>query len=358
MKYIDNLIKVWEFCKRTVMIADSEMNVLWCNKQGEQALFDTANLHFVNGAEFELPIPSPVTVQYEGDFGLARAVEILPLENGDDGYVLEFFDCDDIELLSDRSAHLRYKSNFIGNIRSELSQLIFMLDANRPKYVESGDLDYLNFDREARYRILRSFSATVNMNELAKYYNGFYPNSVVNISEVLTGLAQEVSEMFEKHACKFTCKIQERVCLYTNADRLRAAVCNLLINAYMYNDAQERTCKLEVYTQDDVLTIIVEDNGGKVSAQELESCKKPFVSFRSFSEQESLGIAIASKYCESLGGTLTAKCCDSTSTTMKMTIPINTERTPSDFRICKVAPITSRYDLQYCILAKGIDPNK
>jgi hypothetical protein len=43
---------------------------------------------------------------------------------------------------------------------------------------------------------------------------------------------------------------------------------------------------------------------------------------------------------------------------MKMTIPFNTDRQPSDFKIGSVKPITSRFDMQYCILAKGIDPNK
>lgn len=358
MKNIDALISVWQNCKRTVMITDSKMNVLWCNKQDEKTLFDASKLHYFGERGSSQVIDSPVTAQYDGGFGLSRAVEILPIENGSDGYVLEFYDCDDIELLSDRSAHLRYKSNFLGNIRSELSQLIFMLDANRQKYVEHGDLDYLRFDKEARYRILRTFSATVNMNELAKYYNGYYTNDTVCVSQVLTELAQELTEIFDKHSCKFSCDIKPRICLYTNADRLRAAVCNLLINAYMYNESEERTCKLTVTSQDDMLTISVEDNGGRVSVQELESCKKPFSSFRSFSEQESLGIAIAAKYCESLGGELSAKVCDGISTAMIMKIPINTDRTPKDFRIDTAAPITSRYDLQYCILAKGVDPDK
>lgn len=357
MQNIETLKQVWAECERKVIIADKDMKAVWCNKD-DASDFLASNIHLFTEPRLCLPLTSPVTAEYKGSFGDSCAVEILPLEKGEQGYVLQFYSCDDIERLSDRSAHLKYKSNFIGNIRSELSQVIFMLDANRQKYVEQGDLDYLKFDKEARYRILRTFSATVNMNELAKYYNGFFKLDLVNISDVLRELAEEVTDIFEAHACKFTYKIQPRICLITNADRLRAAVSNLLINAYMYNEAEQRTCRLDVKTDCDGVIISVEDNGGKVTAEELESYKKPFSSFRGFSEQESLGIAVASRYCETIGGELKAKRCDSISTTMTMKIPFNTDRTPNDFKIGRIPPITSRYDLQYCILAKGVDPNK
>lgn len=358
MELISALKKVYADCGRTVMIADKNMNVVWSNHDGSFADLSADKLHAFDGKTLKLPLREPVTVGYSGMFGSSCAVEIQPLDEGETGYLLQFYSCDDIERLSDRSDHLKFKSNFLGNIRNELSHIVFLLDSNRQKYVDSGDLDYLQLDREARYRILRTFSATANLNELTKYYNGFFKTEPLSVSDVLEDLCREISEQFEASGCKFTFDIAPAVYAVTNADRLRAAVCNLLINGYMYNDSKDKQCRLELSCSGGTMTITIKDNGAKASADELERCKKPFGAFKSFGEHESLGISVAALYCSSLGGELRFECKSGEYTKAVMSIPVPDNEIPHEFRIGHVPPITSPYDLQYCILAKGIDPMK
>ncbi len=341
-----------------VLIADKDLNIIWSNRASAAMSDLKQKLYLFDGHELDLPLDQPVTAEYKGTFGGSCAVHIQPLDSDSSGYLIHVYTCDDIERLSDRSGHLKFKTNFLGNIRNELSQVIFMLDANRQKYVDSGDLDYLRLDSEARYRILRTFSATANLNELTKYYNGFFSTEVVCISQVLTELCDEIGDMFERQGCELKYEIIPSIHLFTNEDRFRAAVCNLLINAHMYNTAQEKVCKVSLGEQEGSIVLCVQDNGGSVKQSELERFKKPFEAFNGFGEHESLGIAIASSFCSSVGGDLIFECKQGEYTRAIMKIPIKEGDIPGEFRIARTPMIKSPYDLQYCILAKGLDPMK
>lgn len=358
MDLISALKKVYADYNRTVMIADKDMKIIWSNNSDKFAGFSVEKLYIFNESTLKLPLSEGTTLQYSDVFGSSCAVDIQPIKSGEQGYLLQFYNCNDIECLSDKSDHLKFKSNFLGNIRNELSQIVFLLDSNKPKYVSGGDLDYLHLDREVRYRILRAFSATTNLNEISKYYNGIFKKEPLNISNVLGDLCEDICERFECSGCKFSFSLSPAVYTVTNADRLRAAICNLLVNGYMYNESADKQCRLELSCTDKLITLTVEDNGGKVQAEELERYKKPFSAFKSFSENESLGIAVAALYCSSHGGELTFECEKDKYTRAIMQIPVGVSKLPNEFKVWHTAPITSPYDLQYCILAKGLDPIK
>ena len=50
-------------------------------------------------------------------------------------YLIHYYSCMDIERLSDKSGYLRFKSNFLGNIRMELSKMLAILA------ILDGDMD-------------------------------------------------------------------------------------------------------------------------------------------------------------------------------------------------------------------------
>lgn len=355
MNNIETLKKIFEGTDKAVIITDEKMQPVWCSQGSRYADFSADKLDLFEKKPLQLPLTSTTVAQYKSMFGESCAVEIQPIEQGTQGYLIRVFSCDDIEMLSDRSGHLKFKINYLGNIRNELSQIVFKLDALRQKYVEAGDLDFLNLDKEAKYRIVRTLSATVNLNELTKYYNGCYSRETVCISDVLTDLGEEVTELFERENDALICKIDQLVYLRTNADRLRAAVCNLLVNAHMYNTAAKKKCCLKLTKQDSDIIISVENNGGVADASQLENFTQPFEAFREYGEHESLGIAVAAKYCESLGGKLTFTGKKGKSTKVTMTLPSNCAAVPADFKIDHVPPMANPYGLQSCILAKGVN---
>ena len=57
----------------------------------------------------------------------------------------------DIERLSDKSGYLRFKSNFLGNIRMELSKMLAMLDSQKKSFSSKAGTEYEHFDHEARF---------------------------------------------------------------------------------------------------------------------------------------------------------------------------------------------------------------
>jgi hypothetical protein len=357
VELIEALKKAYADSDKMIVIAGKNMEMLWNNSEKLKG-FSPDKLRLFDGSDPVLPIKKTLTLEYQGLFSESCAVEIQPLDGGEQGYLLRFFDCNDIELLSDRSGHLKFKTNIIGNIRSELSQIVFLLDSNRKKYVDKGDLDYLRIDSEARQHILRTFSATANLNELTKYYNGFYKTSLMNISVILNELCEDLIDRFRTDDYNFTYEIEPMIYLVTNADRLRAAVCNLLVNAFLYCRSKNKTIRLKASNENGTVIICIQNSGGKVRQYELERYKTPFEAFSGFGERESLGIAIASLYCRSLSGDLNFECKYGKYTKAIMQIPAYDAELPNEFRIERTLRIKSPYDMQYCILAKGLDLQK
>ena len=341
---------------RAVIIADEKMSVVWCNQPEKCRGFDPCRLR-VGGAAIELPLTETVTAEYPAQFGEGCAVEIQPISEGAEGYLLVLYSCDDIERLADRSGHLKFKANFLGNIRNELSQVLFMLEANRDKYLKDGDIDYLNIEKEARYRIMRTFAATVNLGELSKYYNGFFAKEAVCVSDAVEKVCGELDELFDSQNCVLTADIAPGIYLMMNSDRVRAAVCNLLINAYMYCAAEKKELSVVLSSDGKVITLSVCDNGGSVTAAELERCKAPFAAFRSFGEHESLGIAVAAMFCESVGGELSFECSKGEYTKAVMKIPFQ-EFAGGELKAEQGPCLENPYDVTNCIIAKAIDPMK
>lgn len=357
MEQSDLLKRIYADSGRLTAIADEDLNIIWENRSGALDGFSADSLTFFGAVPALLPITEQTVAEYKPKTGLPSAVEITPLSDCDEAaYLLQFYSCDDIERLTDSSGLLRFRSNYLGNIRSELSQIIFALDANRGKQFTSDDLIYQNLDAEARYRVLRTLSTTVNMNELSKYYNGFYKNKKINASDVLNDLCEQMKNRIKKIGCTFTSDIKESVYLYSNADRLKAAVSNLMINAIMYCEAKEKECILMLSQDKAKVLISVQDNGGSATQAQLDSFKEPFSAFSGHSEHESLGICVAASYCKAMGGKLKFVCCEGRFTRAEMLLPAYDELMMQDFRSEHTPDLTDDYDLASCIFAKGTDP--
>ena len=357
MDQSEMLKKIFSDSGRLTAIADKDLNIIWANRSDALGGFSADDLIFYGCAEVSLPITVQTVAEYKPVSGLPLAVEISPLRDcGESAYLLQFYTCDDIERFTDSSGLLKFRSNCLGNIRSELSQIIFALDANRSKQFTSEDLIYQNLDAEARYRVLRALSATVNLNEISKYYNGFYKNRKLCVSDVLKDLCEQMKNRIKMLGCNFTSDIKESVYLYTNADRLKAAVSNLMINAIMYCGAEEKECMLMLSQDKKNVMISVQDNGGSTTQAQLESCKEPFSAFRGFGEHESLGICVAASYCKAMGGKLKFVCREGRFTRAEMHLPTNSELLLTDFRSDHTPDLADDYDLASCIFAKGTDP--
>ena len=360
MELFDSVKNIYRNSSEKIILADENLNFVWKNQDFLPDKIDNDKIRLFYDRKFTIPSENTETGEYIGDFSDSWAVKIEPLKDGKKikGYMLHFYSCSDIEKLSDRSGHLKFKSNFLGNIRLELAAIVSMLDSQKQRFEEAGDLDYLRFDREARYRVLKTFSATVNMNELSKYYNGFFETRYQNISNILDAVGAEACDIFEENGCMFRFDVQPGVYATTNGDRLKAVVYNLLINSYMYNDKAEKMCELALRTEGENIIISVKDNGNGIDSETISRALIPFGNFKGFGERESLGLSLAKCYAEYFCGSVEIDSQLGQYTNVSLIIPKESDDIPHDFRINYIPPITGPYDMQYCILAKGLNPMK
>lgn len=352
------LKSVYENSDDKIMLADADMNPIWNNGRGVPCDFDKRRIKLYGGEPLSLPLETEETAEYTGEFSQLCALKIHPLkeQNWIIGYLMHFFDCEDIEIIADRSGLLKFKSNFLGNIRIEMGQIINMLDSQKSKYSESGDLDYLMFDKEARYAILKALSATVNYSELSRYYNGYFHRSFMNISVALEELCSELSELTEQNGVELNCEIEPAIYLEMNSERLKAAVSNLVVNGIIYNSKEEKKLAVTLKYVEDEIVLLVEDNGDGIDKETAERAKKPFANFNGYGQREYLGIAVASKCCEYFGGRLEFISEENLYTQAKMIFKKPDKDIPLAFRKNPFPDIPNPYDAVNSILSKAINP--
>lgn len=356
----ETLKSVYENSDEKIMLADADMRPVWDNGRGVPCNFETEKIKLYGGRSLSLPLETDETAEYEyaEEFSDVCAVKIHPLKERGEvcGYLMHFFDCEDIELISDRSGLLKFKANFLGNIRIEMGQIINMLDCRKSKYAETGDLDYLRFDREARYCVLKALSATANYNELSRYYNGHFRSSFMNISSALEELCCELSELAEQGGVGLTCDIEPAVYLEMNGERLKAAVANLVVNGIIYNSKENKTLSVTLKTYGEEIILLVADNGDGIDKETAERAKKPFGNFTGYGQREYLGIAVAEKCCEYFGGRLEFSSEDKLFTEAKMIFPKPDRDIPMEFRKTPFPSMPNPYDVVNSILGKAINP--
>lgn len=359
MELFETLKSVYENSDENILLCDSELGVIWKNHSDLPDRLDHASIKTFSDDELTLPLERTSTFEYVGRFADSGALRLEPLRKSDEiiGYLAHYYSCTDIERLSDRSGYIKFKSNFLGNIRLELSQLISMLDSLKPRFEESGDLDCLRFDREARWKVLKAFSATVNMNELSKYFSGYFKTEYQSLSDICADVAEQEGDSLEANGCMFRYDIEPCVYFEINKERLENVLANLLANAYKYNSKDEKLIELSLKTVNDKIIITVSDNGDGISDERWISALTPFGAFEEYSENEGLGLAIVKCFCDRFGGELSHESKAGERTSISITLPKDERGTPKEFHM-KVPSIPNPYDSRSCIMSKGLNPFK
>lgn len=341
MSTVDSVISFYKNTDEKVLVADERLAVLWKN---DDSLPDFVSVETFGNA-FSLPLRESKILQYTDRY----TVKILPVveQGAPVGYVLTFFDPEDIETLYDRSVHYKYKRNMTGNERMELMPIINTLDEyhSQGKDVPSEFLD------EAKKQVTKLLSSTVNYSELSKYYNGRIYTELLNASQCI----QETAELFGSRfsdKCNFDFHIQSGIFINMNSDCMTNALLNLLVNAYMYNDKADKQVSLKAYKKDDKLLIEVSDNGENADVNKMQRAMQPFMGLDKFGEGESLGLALANKFAEYFGGTLFIEH-DSSGLTVRLTLDAEIKEKPTSFKLRRQPLMVGDFEPAACVLAKG-----
>lgn len=352
--------EIYAQSEENIILTDKDLNVIWKNHSGLPEVIDRSSLCVYPEGTFSLPIEKTATFEYKGRFADSAAMRFEPLRH--DGvitnYLIHYYSCTDIERLSDRSGYVRFKSNFLGNIRIELSQMIAMLDSQKDAFSAKAGTEYEHFDHEARLRILKAFSATVNMNELAKYFSGYFTTEYQSLSDICGEVCDEEGALLEEDVCIFRYAIDPCIYFETNKGLVKNVLANLLINAYMYNDKEQRQVELVLRTEDDRIVLSVSDNGCGITDEVWQAAIRPFGTFKRYNGSEALGLALVKCFCDRFGGELSCRSKPDKGTCITMSFPCDSRGLPKEFHVSRMPTIPNPFGSTYCIMAKGLDPLK
>ena len=287
-----------------------------------------------------------------------RTVLMQKFKKTDDLMRYQLKNLHNIERLSDKSGYLRFKSNFLGNIRMELSKMLAMLDSQKESFSSKAGTEYEHFDHEARLRILKTFSATVNMTELAKYFSGNFTTEYQSLSDICGEVCDEEGNLLEEDGCIFRYSIDPCIYFETNKSLIKNVLVNLLVNAYMYNDKEQRQVELILKTEGDRIILSISDNGNGMTDDVWQAAITPFGTFQKYSSSEALGLALAKCFCDRFDGELSYRSEIGKGTCVTMSFPCDSRGLPKEFHVSRMPPIPNPYGSTYCIMAKGLDPLK
>lgn len=354
MKMLENLKIIYSGSKEKIIVTDSDFHPIWKNSDDVPTNISLLDFKYDNDERPILPIEKEIILSHLS----GCAVKILPQYHDDslDGYILFFYSPIDIETLSCRSDRLFYKNNFLGNIRLELAEVIGALDNLKIKYADNND--FAAFDHKARYHILRTFSSSVNMNEITKYFSGNIPTEYVNFSKRIEETLAWVRPMFESNMCKIKEQIQHGVFLDINYNRVETALLNLLVNGYMYNDSPRKIITVTLSQNEDNVILKVFDNGTNADIENIEKYRDLYTQFSQFSRNESMGIALTDEMVKYFGGEMHLSNTEKGGLCVTLKFKSNPDYVPKVFKLRRLPPIISQFDSQNCILSKGFDPIK
>lgn len=347
MTSLDSIKALYENTDEKILIADDKLSVLWKNSSD---LPDFVSLNDF-GDCFEkpprLPILKTVVLRYTDRY----TVKIVPVKEEDKpvGYIILFFDPEEIETLYDRSVHYKYKRNMSGNERMALMPLINILD----EYYSAGEVIPPEFFHKAKAQVVKLLSSTVNYSELAKYYNGTVFTELLNVSQCLEDTAEAFRKAYPDDKCDFSCDIQPGLFKVMNSDCMMTAVLNLLVNGYMYNKREDKQLKLKAYKDADKICIEVWDNGENADCEKMKRAMEPFSGLDKFGQGESLGLALANKFAAHFGGEMSLDKTEGQGLTVKIIFEAKIDEKPKSFRLRRQPLMVGEFEPAACILAKG-----
>lgn len=303
---IESVKMIYSNSSKKIALCDDDLNIIWKNSELVPDKINKMNFHIANNKPISLPLEHTEICEYS-DLQKTYAVNIDPLMENDTviGYIVEFYNSMDIEMLYDSSELLKYKNNFLGNIRTSLGSILTAVNKNQANLGQILDDDIEIFNSNIKNSIARAFSSTANYQEISKYNKKYYVSKVIDVGFVVSDLIDNFHDCFERNNFKLKCNVKPNVFAKVNTERLIAVMCNLIINAYMYNPKDNKECTVAVEEKDDDVMISVTDNGGTMTKEKFDKFSEPFSKFENYSNHESLGLATVNLFAETYNGKVT-----------------------------------------------------
>lgn len=163
--------------------------------------------------------------------------------------------------------------------------------------------------------------------EIGDYYHN--KSAVVNVEKVNlhTFVNESIKNLQQEFDTDITfdVQVQPGLTLYTDPQRLNILLTNILINAIKYHDSQkpEQYVSVKAAQQEDVLELLVEDNGTGIAEQCLPKVFDMFYRATETSNGSGLGLYIVREIVNRLNGKLYIDSALGSGTTVKLIMPLH-----------------------------------
>ena len=345
MKVIETMIELYKNSGEKIVIADTKLTTLW---KSHDFLPDIIPQILIKDAQ--LPTAQSPNKNIIFKFANEFTVKMFPIVEDDQtvGYVLNFMDNEDVEMLYCNSINGQYRKKLFADERVALMPII---NEAASFYYDDKDIPKAYY-LSTRKNVAKLLSHNVNSNQLSRYYSKEISPKLTSISQVLENISDRFKQKFTDNNLIFESSISPALFAEIDPSCLETAVLNLLINSYMYNHNKEKKIKLKAYKRNHKIVISVWDNGNDFDIKRLQRASKPFSGLDLSSTGECLGLAVVKKFAEYFEGDFSILK-ENNGLAIKISLP-DKNIEPTDFKSRqKAIPSGIYFDSIECIFAKS-----
>jgi len=213
----------------------------------------------------------------------------------------------------------RTKSNFIGRMSHEFrtpltSILGFAQMLEIDSSLSQGQLNQIEQIKNSGEYLLEIINDLLALSHIETGKIKFEGQDI-NLRQLMNEIAAGHSARYPDNDNRLHLEIESSVpeILYTDADKLREILGNLIDNAFKFTYDGKITVTADITPVEDtgadgLLSVTVSDTGSGIPADKLETIFQPFTQGKeTYNQGTGLGLALAYKFCRFLGGTLQAE---------------------------------------------------
>lgn len=191
----------------------------------------------------------------------------------------------------------RKQQNFINGFTHELKTPVASLQLLIDTFIKhelkrDQQLKYLKFMQIDTKRISDNVNQILNLANIEekKHLDDLHPR---DISEVLEEFIEKNKELFENHELSYT-KSDKKTYLPVNLNLFDMMMMNIITNALRYNENEIKKIDIKTQLENNILSILITDNGAGIKATELKHIFKKFYQIGTSVKGTGLGLYLVS----------------------------------------------------------------
>ena len=142
-----------------------------------------------------------------------------------------------------------------------------------------------------------------------------------DLNQVLEQVKKQMTPRGNREQVQFVVNVEPLPLVYTDENRLKQVLINLLDNAFKFTPAGGQVT-MEAWAKDGTLTIVVKDTGCGIHPEELPKVKEKFYKGKSSKSQNGIGLSICDEIIKMMEGTFTIESQLEVGTEVTIAIPL------------------------------------